>query len=165
VVAGESGRKVRKPVTAAAVNRYLRESLGERVTSKDLRTFGGTVRASTILADLGPPAGGRDASRNVVLATKLVAHDLGNTPAICRKAYIHPAVLEEYERAGRTVADVRPGPSGKALPSTPARKAPSRSRRSGPKRDRRRRERVSTVEQVGLYPEEIALLGFLERYG
>jgi DNA topoisomerase I len=161
----ESGRKVLKPVTAAAVNRYLRETLGERITSKDLRTFGGTVRASTILADLGPPKGDREATRNVVLATKLVAHDLGNTPAICRKAYIHPAVLEEYERAGRTVADVRSRSGARQVAAAKRGSAKKTSRGKRPKRDRRRRERVSTEEQVGLYPEEIALLGFLERYG
>src|SRR5690606_8703331 len=43
-----------RPVTAQSVNRYMRDVLGERYTSKDLRTFGGTVRAATILADLGP---------------------------------------------------------------------------------------------------------------
>jgi hypothetical protein len=49
-----------------------------------------------------------------------------------------------------------------AVAKRAARKVP---RGKAPKRDRRRRERVSTVERVGLYPEEIALLGFLERYG
>lgn len=160
----EKGRRVLRPVTAAAVNRYLREAVGERITSKDLRTFGGTLRASTILADLGPPQSGRDATRNVGLATRLVAHDLGNTPTICRKAYIHPAVFEEYARAGRTVENVRLN-SGKV--AGVARKTGAKPAKSSKprKRDRRRRERVSTVEQVGLYPEEIALLGFLERYG
>jgi DNA topoisomerase-1 len=162
----ESGKRVLRPVTAAAVNRYLREVVGERITSKDLRTFGGTVRASTILADLGTPKGGREATRNVVLATKLVAHDLGNTPAICRRAYIHPAVLEEYERAGRTVEDVR-GRAGARKVAGASKRIAAKGAKPGrsPKRDRRRRERVSTEEQVGLYPEEIALLGFLQRYG
>ena len=43
-----------KPVTAQSVNRYLKEVVGDKITSKDLRTFGGTVRAATILADIGP---------------------------------------------------------------------------------------------------------------
>jgi DNA topoisomerase I len=127
-----------RPVTAGAVNRYLREILGERLTSKDLRTFGGTVRAATILADIGPARTAREAKRNVVLACGLVASELGNTPAICRKAYIHPAVLEEYENARRTV------------------EPPARRRRAHPE--------VETVEPVGLYPEERALIRFLERY-
>jgi DNA topoisomerase I len=127
-----------RPVTAAAVNRYLREIVGEKLTSKDLRTFGGTVRASMILADIGPAASEREAKRNTLLACKLVASDLGNTPAICRKAYIHPAVLDEYENAGRTVASARRG---------------------------RARPHVESEEPVGWYPEEVALMRFLERYG
>jgi DNA topoisomerase I len=133
------GPRLYRPVTAGAVNRYLREILGERLTSKDLRTFGGTVRAATILADIGPAASATEARRNVALACGLVASELGNTPTICRKAYIHPAVLEEYETAGRTVATV--------------------SRR------RRRKVAVETEEPVGLYPEELELIRFLERYG
>jgi DNA topoisomerase I len=132
-----TGPRSYRPVTAAAVNRYLREILGERLTSKDLRTFGGTVRAATILADIGPAKSAAEAKRNVVLACKLVATELGNTPAICRKAYIHPAVLEQYEEAGRTVHTMR--------------------RRSSPK--------IPSEEPVGWYPEELALIRFLERYG
>jgi DNA topoisomerase I len=129
-----------RPVTAGAVNRYLRDVLGgERLTSKDLRTFGGTVRAATILADIGPARSAAEAKKNVALVCGLVASELGNTPAICRKAYIHPAVLEEYEAGGRTVENVT--------------------------RRRRRRLEVETEEPVGWYPEELALIRFLERYG
>jgi DNA topoisomerase I len=128
-----------RAVTATAVNRYLREILGERCTSKDLRTFGGTVRAATILADIGPAKSATEAKRNVALVCKLVASELGNTPTIARKAYIHPAVLEEYELNGRTVATVS---------------ARSRARR-----------KVEAEEPVGWYPEEAALMRFLERYG
>ena len=122
-------------VTAGGVNRYLREILGERCTSKDLRTFGGTVRAATILADIGPAKSKTEAKRNVLLACKLVAAELGNTPAIARKAYIHPAVLEEYEKSGRTVDTPR----------------------------RRSKPAVEANEPVGWYPEELALMRFLER--
>jgi DNA topoisomerase-1 len=140
-VAAENGngrRRPLKPVTAGAVNRYLWEILGERYTSKDLRTFGGTVRAATILADIGPTRSPKESKHNVNLAIKLVAHELGNTPSICRKAYIHPAVLEQYERAGRTIETVKP---------------------------RRRAALVEAVEPLGYYPEELALMRFLERYG
>lgn len=129
------GGKLR-PVTAPDVNRYLREILGEKCTSKDLRTFGGTVRAATILSDLGPAETSAEAKRNVVLTCKLVALELGNTPAIARKAYIHPAVLEEYEVNGRTT-----------------------------ERRRRPRRPVPAQEPIGWYPEEVALMRFLERYG
>jgi DNA topoisomerase I len=123
------------PVTAAGVNRYLRDILGERCTSKDLRTFGGTVRAATILADIGPARTKTEAKHNVLLACKLVASELGNTPAIARKAYIHPAVLEEYERSGRTIHTPR----------------------------RRSKPAVEATEPVGWYPEEAALIEFLKR--
>jgi DNA topoisomerase I len=123
------------PVTAGGVNRYLRDIVGERCTSKDLRTFGGTVRAATILADIGPAKSKTEAKRNVLLACKLVAAELGNTPAIARKAYIHPAVLEEYERSGRTIDTPR----------------------------RRSKAAVEVTEPVGWYPEELALMKFLER--
>jgi DNA topoisomerase-1 len=135
----EAGRP--GPVTADQVNEYMFELLGERYTSKDLRTFGGTVRAATILADLGPARSPTEAKRNVALACKLVATELGNTPAICRKAYIHPAVLEQYEKFGRTLDTVRI--RGK----------------------RKKGGRLEVEEPVGYYPEELALMNFLERYG
>ena len=125
-----------RPVTAQSVNRYLKEIVGEKITSKDLRTFGGTVRAATILADIGPASTKTDIKRNLALACKLVSLDLGNTPTICKKAYIHPAVLEEYANAGRTVSNMR-----------------------------RLKRRVSVVEPIEFYPEEAALIRFLERYG
>ncbi|HEX8430541.1 MAG TPA: hypothetical protein VF625_04605 [Longimicrobium sp.] len=90
------------PVTARDVNDYLKEILGKRYTSKDLRTWGGTVRAATVLAELGPPASAAEAKRNTLLTCKLVSADLGNTPAVCRSSYIHPAVFERYER-GETI--------------------------------------------------------------
>jgi DNA topoisomerase I len=127
-----------RPVTAVSVNRYLREIVGERLTSKDLRTFGGTVRAATILADIGPARTPTEAKRNVLLACKLVSAELGNTPAICRRAYIHPAVLSGYEAAGRTVNSARRPRRGAAVPSE---------------------------EPIGWYPEEMALVRYLERYG
>ena len=61
------------------------------------------VRAATILADLGPAKNEREAKKNVVLACKLVSSELGNTPAVCRSAYIHPAVFDRYLQ-GKTIA-------------------------------------------------------------
>lgn len=142
-----SGRKYR-PVTAASVNRYLREIVGERLTSKDLRTFGGTVRAATILADIGPATSATEAKRNVLLACKLVSSELGNTPAICRRAYIHPAVLTEYELAGHTVNSIR-----------------RRRRRTRDVEIGEHDREVEAEEVEGWYPEELALIRFLERYG
>ena len=108
---GEDGQV--HPVTARDVNEYIKEILGKRFTSKDLRTWGGTVRAATVLAELGPPRNATEAKKNALLACKLVSADLGNTPAVCRSSYIHPAVFERYER-GQTIAPLmrnaeRPG--------------------------------------------------------
>jgi DNA topoisomerase I len=94
-----------RDVTARDVNEYLQEILDAKYTSKDIRTWGGTVRAATILADIGPAQTRREAEKNIVLTCKLVSAELGNTPAICRSAYIHPAVLEQY-LLGETIARV-----------------------------------------------------------
>jgi DNA topoisomerase I len=127
----------RRPVTARAVNEYLRDIAGERISSKDLRTFGGTLRALLVLAELGPPASRREATRNVALTCRLVASELGNTPAICRQAYIHPVLFELYEAEGITL---------ESLPKP-------------------RRPRIEAEEPVGHYPEEAALIRFLKKYG
>jgi DNA topoisomerase-1 len=85
------------------VNEYLREAAGFPYTAKDLRTWGATLRAATILAELGAPASDREAKKNAVTAIRLVAAELGNTPAICRGSYVHPEVLERYLRARETI--------------------------------------------------------------
>jgi DNA topoisomerase I len=97
---GKPGR-----IRAEAVNRYIKHAAGRRYTSKDLRTFGATVRAATILADMGPPNTPEEAEKNVLLCCRLVSQDLGNTREICRSAYIHPVVLDEYLAAGRTIGN------------------------------------------------------------
>lgn len=82
-------------VTSSDVNAYLREISGIDVTAKDFRTWTGTVLAAHALAELEfeTKAG---AKKNISAAIKEVAERLGNTPAVCRKAYVHPAVLEAY---------------------------------------------------------------------
>ncbi len=124
-----------RPVTAAEVNDYLKEILGEHYTSKDIRTWGGTVRAATILADLGPVKSRKDAEKNIVLACKLVSTELGNTPAVCRSAYIHPVVLEKYGQ-GETIEPVM----------------------------RKVQRPVEAEAPATYYPEEAALMRFLERW-
>src|SRR5690606_33092666 len=116
------------------VNAYLKEILGERYTSKDIRTWGGTVRAATVLADLGPAASRAEAVRNVVLACKLVSTALGHAPTVCRSAYTRPVVLERYLK-GQTIAPVL----------------------------RREPRPVESTSPAGYYPEEAALMRFLER--
>jgi DNA topoisomerase I len=81
---------------ARDVNDYLQQVTGFPYTAKDFRTWGGTLRAATVLADLGKPKSPTDGKRNVALAMRLVAGELGNTPAICRKSYVHPIVISKY---------------------------------------------------------------------
>jgi DNA topoisomerase-1 len=84
-------------VESADVNAYLRDVLGEDFSAKDFRTWAGTLAAARALVTLPECAGDGEAKRNVAICVKAVAGVLGNTPAVCRKAYIHPAVLEAYE--------------------------------------------------------------------
>jgi DNA topoisomerase-1 len=78
------------------VNDYLREISNEDFTAKDFRTWAGTVLASMALREFEAFQSETQAKRNVVQAIKAVAQRLGNTPAVCRKCYVHPAVLEGY---------------------------------------------------------------------
>lgn len=78
------------------VNAYLTEVTGENFTAKDFRTWRGTVHAASALLSLGPAATERGAKRNITAAVKETAHVLGNRPAVCRRYYIHPAVLDGY---------------------------------------------------------------------
>ena len=76
------------------VNYYLRELAGDDFSAKDFRTWIGTVEC---IGALGEPAEhAQQAKSNIASALECVAARLGNTPAICRKAYVHPVVLETY---------------------------------------------------------------------
>lgn len=90
-------------VESGDVNQYLQALAGFPYSAKDFRTWGGTLRAATVLAELGPAASAREANKNVVTAMRLVAAELGNTPTICRKSYVHPAVLDRYLKHGATI--------------------------------------------------------------
>lgn len=116
-------------LTQRDVNDYVRRLTPARYSAKDFRTWGGTLRVAMVLSDLGPAATEREAKKNVVLAVRLVAAELGNTPAICRGSYVHPIVLARYLDHGDTI-----------LP--------------------RAREKTAG----GHYPEERALIRFLDRH-
>lgn len=90
----EEGR--RQNVNSADVNAYLREITGTDFTAKDFRTWSGTVLALTALRETQTADSMAAAKKNVVRAIAAVAGVLGNTPAVCRKSYIHPAILECY---------------------------------------------------------------------
>ena len=86
----------RQNVTSADVNAYVREIAGADFTAKDFRTWAGTVLACTALRDLEAAAAQSHAKKHVLTAIEAVAGILGNTRAVCRKSYIHPAVLDSY---------------------------------------------------------------------
>jgi DNA topoisomerase-1 len=85
------------------VNDYIESVAQFPYTAKDFRTWGGTLRAATILAELGKGKSQNERKKNVVTAVRLVASELGNTPAICRKSYVHPVVVMKYLRSGTTI--------------------------------------------------------------
>ena len=87
---------VRHGVGSSDVNAYLREISGEDFTAKDFRTWAGTLLASLALQEFEAFDSAAQAKRNVVAAIERVAKRLGNTKAVCRKCYIHPAVFESY---------------------------------------------------------------------
>ncbi|MBA7528167.1 hypothetical protein ES705_20350 [subsurface metagenome] len=121
-------------ITSDDVNKYLREISGRSITAKDFRTWGGTMLAGTELRAIGPAPTQRKAKRNIIHVIDAVATRLGNTRAVCRKYYIHPALLQAY------LQGLTAGPSA----STPLRQ--SRRERSG----------------AALRRDEVAILQFLQ---
>ena len=95
-----------RAVSAADVNGFLQEISGADFTAKDYRTWAGSVFVMSELRKLGF-ASENEAKKNIVATIKAVAERLRNTPAVCRKSYVHPVLLEAY-RSG-TLGPVRPG--------------------------------------------------------
>ncbi|WP_296947637.1 DNA topoisomerase IB [uncultured Massilia sp.] len=86
----------RHSVGSADVNDWLRTVTGEEYTAKDFRTWSGTVLAALALREFEQFDSEAQAKKNVVRAIESVAEKLGNTPSVCRKCYVHPAVLDAY---------------------------------------------------------------------
>jgi DNA topoisomerase-1 len=86
----------RQSVSSEDVNAYLRETTGEDFSAKDFRTWGGTVLALSALLEVGACESEREANKAVVEAIKHVSGQLGNRPAICRKYYVHPVVIQSF---------------------------------------------------------------------
>jgi len=123
----------RRTIGSADVNAYLRDISGEDFTAKDFRTWAGTVLAALALQEFERFDSEAQAKKNIVRAIEAVAKVLGNTPAVCRKGYVHPAILEAY----------MDGPLLRGLKSS----AEDAMRESLP----------------GLRPEEAAVLGLLQQ--
>ncbi len=85
-----------RDVTSQDVNDYLRQIAGEEFTAKDFRTWGGTVLAAIALSKQDEFETKKQAKSNIKTAICAVAELLGNTPAVCRKCYVHPVIVEAY---------------------------------------------------------------------
>jgi DNA topoisomerase-1 len=121
-------------LTGAVLNAYIQEHMGEEFTAKDFRTWGGTLTAAIALAEHGLPETETEAKRTVANVMRAVGEKLGNTPAVARASYVSPAVVEQY-LDGRTIEDFRP-----------------------------RHLRVVKARDIGLNPEENALLSLLRSW-
>jgi DNA topoisomerase-1 len=119
---------------SARLNEYIREYLGDEFSAKDFRTWGGTLLAGIAFAERGVPESEAEAKRSVAAVMRNVAERLGNTPAVTRSSYVSPAVVEQY-LDGRTIEDFRP-----------------------------RHLRIVTARDIGLDPEEQALLSLLRSW-
>jgi Topoisomerase IB len=123
------------PLRSTEVNRYIKETMGSEFSAKDFRTWHGTLLAAEELAALGPPESEAKAKKSLVAAVRKVAEQLGNTPAVCRDCYIHPSVLESYQK-GVTLEAFR-----------------------------RKSKRIVHLREADFEPEEIALLELLRKSG
>jgi len=88
---------------AREVNRYLESAANFPYTAKDFRTWGGTLRAATVLAEIGTGKNEKSRKKEVTMAVRMVASELGNTPTILRKSYVHPAILSRYLKSGARI--------------------------------------------------------------
>ncbi len=91
---GEDGKP--RSIGSTDVNEYLQEIAGEEFTAKDFRTWAGTVLAAWALHEFEAVDSHHRAKKNVVQAIEQVSTRLGNTPAVCRKCYVHPTVIDAY---------------------------------------------------------------------
>jgi DNA topoisomerase I len=102
-------------IDSADVNDYLREIGGDEFTAKDFRTWAGTVLTCAALREIEPFGSETQAKKNIIEAINRVASRLGNTRAVCRKCYVHPAVLDCYLAGAMQEAFSRNGLEKSAL--------------------------------------------------
>ena len=123
-----------RSVESADVNAYLRSIADEEFTSKDFRTWAGTLLCARALRALGPPPSAASGKRAVARAVETVSRELRNTPAVCRKCYIHPGVIDSY-LGGRLRAAMAGRSEEKALIAGECRLlAPAQPRSAGRRR-------------------------------
>ena len=85
-----------RPVRSSDVNDYVRDHSGLEATAKTFRTWNATVYAATALAAAPQAESAREGKSTVMAMLKVVSAELNNTPAVCRRSYIHPAVIDTY---------------------------------------------------------------------
>jgi DNA topoisomerase I len=112
---------VRHTIDSADVNAYLRGIMGEEFTAKDFRTWAGTVLAAQELRLCEPAASEADARHDLAAVAQTVAVRLGNSPAICRRCYIHPAVIDAY--LDGTLCRLSPDDARRPAPDLPPEEA------------------------------------------
>src|SRR2546423_6403311 len=145
-----------RDVASDDVNEYLRDVAGGDFTAKDFRTWAGTVLAYRALRALEPASSATDAKRKVVAAMRETAGHLGNTPAVARNSYVHPAVVEAYMdgRVGGALVEAAEDAETPPAEATPEEESAvvelltqrieddaRRGKRPGPRRSRRPRAR------------------------
>lgn len=86
-----------RPVTAMEVNHFLREIAGVQISLKDFRTLMASAAVMDSLSRISPAPSARGRRRQVLTAVRAAADDLANTPAICRKSYVHDTVVTAFE--------------------------------------------------------------------
>lgn len=87
----------RKPVDSGMVNDYIREISGQDFTAKDFRTWAGTLQAFVAFSEIGVDEDESNVKKNIVSALDKVAEKLGNTRTVCKKYYVHPKLISQYE--------------------------------------------------------------------
>jgi DNA topoisomerase-1 len=122
-----------RAIGSSDVNAYLKEIAGEEFTSKDFRTWAGTLLCARSLRRLDAPPTETAGRREVARAVESVSGELRNTRAVCRKCYIHPAVIESYMegRLARSMADRSDEAALIAVLRSEQRREASAARRSG----------------------------------
>ena len=115
-------RGARLAISSADVNAYLRELSGQEITAKDFRTWAGTWRAATALAEAGAYESLTQAKRILRSVIAEIAATLGNTPTVCRKSYVHPEIVAAFLRRELKLLPVQVAPCG-AYDLTPAEKS------------------------------------------
>ena len=88
----------RHSIDSGMVNEYVKELSGQDFTCKDFRTWSGTVQALLAFNEIGGFSSETEAKKNTVAALDVVSQHLGNTRTVCKKYYVHPAILDMYEK-------------------------------------------------------------------